>query len=114
MKTKQEITESISALKPYGAWANARKTYALELLAALDGDYSPAALLNGARTWKEYSEGGCSLIHDADICDRVSSPSEAARKKHGEIQPNPQESWMECQARCLTQAAALIATHADR
>ena len=38
-----------------------------------------AALLNGAVSWQEYSDGGCSLIYDGDIAARVCTPSEYKR-----------------------------------
>lgn len=105
----QQLINKITALKTRGAWAAARKTYALELLESLDGEYTPENLLNGARTWSEYSYGGNSLIYDTDIAERVCSPSELKRKRGGELQPNTAETWLDCQARCLSQAASLIA-----
>ena len=90
-------------------------TYATELVESLDdtADLSSEALLvkellNGADDWRQYSEGGCSLIYDADIAERVCSPSELKRCKGGERQPNARENWIECQARALWQAAALV------
>ena len=109
----QQLINKITALKTRGAWAAARKTYALELLESLDGEYTPESLLNGARTWSEYSYGGNSLIYDADIAERVCNPSELKRKRGGELQPNTDETWLDCQARCLSQAARLI-TNASR
>jgi hypothetical protein len=105
----QQITDKITALRTRGAWATARKTYALELLESLDGEYTPENLLNGARTWSEYSYGGNSLIYDADVAERVCSPSELKRTRGGERPPSKDENWLDCQARCLSQAARLIA-----
>ena len=105
----QQLVKKITALKTRGVWAAARKTYALELLESLEGKYTPENLLNGARTWREYSYGGNSLIYDADIAERLCSPSELKRKRGGELQPNTAETWLDCQARCLSQAARLIA-----
>ena len=65
-------------------------------------------LLNGADNWRQYSEGGCALIYDADIAERLCSPSELKRCKGGERQPNSRENWIECQARALGQAANLV------
>lgn len=112
MKTKNEIKNAIEATNPRSAWGRAVKTYALELLDSLDGQFTQAALLNGAENWKAYSFGGCSLIYDAEIAERVCSPSELKRKRGGELAPNAMESWLDCQARCLSQAAALIARNA--
>lgn len=105
----QQLINKITALKTRGAWAAARKTYAIELLESLEGECTPEKLLNGARTWSEYSYGGNSLICDRDIAERVCSPSELKRKRGGELQPSTAETWLDCQARCLSQAARLIA-----
>ena len=112
MKTKNEIQDAIKATNPRSAWGRAVKTYALELLDGMDGEYRAVALLNGADNWKAYSFGGCSLIYDAEIAERVCSPSELKRKRGGELAPNSMESWLDCQARALSQAAALIARNA--
>ena len=97
------------------AWSRAVHTYAVELVESLteSDDLSNEtllrkALLNGADNWQQYSEGGCALVYDADIAERVCSPSELKRVKGGERQPNARENWLECQARALAQAAALV------
>jgi len=111
---KTQIIENISVRKARSAWEKARNIYALELLEEAEGGFTSADLLNGARTWKEFSEGGSSLIYDADIAERVCSPSELKRTRGGERAPNSRESWLECQARCLSQAATLISTLARK
>ncbi len=112
MKTKNEIKNAIESTNPRSAWSKAVKSYALELLDGLEGEYRAVGLLNGAENWRAYSFGGCSLIYDAEIAERVCSPSELKRKRGGELAPNARESWLDCQARCLSQAAALIARNA--
>lgn len=112
MKTKQEITAAIEAIKPRGAWDTAVKIYALELLDEMEGEFSADKLLNGAETWSEYSYGGSALIYDAGIAERLCSLSELKRKWGGELVPNAMESWLDCQARALSQAARLISSHA--
>jgi len=110
--TVSEISASISATTPASAWKKGVKLYALELLESLEGDYTEAALLNGAENWSAYSYGGCSLIYDAEIAERLATPSEFKRNKGGELSPNARESWLDCQSRALSQAARLIAKHA--
>src|SRR5574343_602982 len=44
------------------------------------------ALLNGAPSWAEYSDGGSSLIYDADIAERLCTPSELRRSLDGDRQ----------------------------
>jgi hypothetical protein len=112
MKTKQEITTAIESIKTRGAWQTAVKTYALELLEEMEGEFSAVKLLNGAENWDAYSYGGSALIYDADIAERVCSPSELKRKRGGSLPPNARESWLDCQARALSQAARLIARRA--
>ena len=112
MKTKNEIQDAIESTNPRSAWGRAVKTYAIELLDSLDGEYRAVALLDGAENWKAYSFGGCSLIYDEEIAERVCSPSELKRKRGGELAPNAMESWLDCQARALSQAARLISRNA--
>ena len=97
------------------AWSKGVHAYAVELVESLaeSDDLSNEillrkALLNGADDWQQYSEGGCALVYDTDIAERVCSPSELKRVRNGERQPNARENWIECQARALWQAAALV------
>lgn len=114
--TKQPLLSALGNLKPgRSAWNRAVRLYAVELIESLDdsADLSnetllAKAMLNGADDWRQYSEGGCSLVYDADIAERVCSPSELKRCRGGERQPNARENWLECQARALWQAASLV------
>lgn len=114
--TKQSLLPTLGSIKSgRSAWSRAVHTYAIELIESLDdsADLSNEtllvkALLNGADDWQQYSEGGCSLVYDADIAERVCGPSELKRCKGGERQPNARENWIDCQARALWQAAALV------
>lgn len=103
------ISARISAISPRSAWSRGVKLYALELLEGLEEDYTGARLLNGAENWKAYSSGGCALIYDADIAERLATASELKRKRGGDSPPNASETWLDCQARALSQAARLIA-----
>ena len=114
--TKQQLLESVTAHKAgRSAWGRGVQAYAVELVENLNdsADLSNEtllrkALLNGADNWQQYSVGGCALIYDADIAERLCSPSELKRCKGGERQPNARETWIECQARALWQAHRLI------
>src|SRR5574344_1790351 len=66
------------------------------------------ALLNGAQSWAEYSDGGCSLIYDADIAERLCTPSELRRSLDGKRNPNRREIGLDVQARALRQAAIIL------
>lgn len=122
MKTNTELTAMIAAMPARSAWSRGVKEYAIELCCNAEGPPLALAsvadlkkeLLNGARTWEEYSEGGCALIYDADIAERLCSPSEYAKTREGQRAPNPRETWIDVQARALEQAATLIASALKR
>jgi hypothetical protein len=115
MKTIQNIRNIIENTKSRSAWDRGVNAYALELLEEYEQNYganacapSEADLLNGAPNWKEYSWGGCSLIYDGDIAERLCSPSELKKTRNGEKKPNSREEWLDTQARALFQAAQRI------
>ena len=114
------ITTAIKTRKARSAWDKGVTLYALELLdnlrdlPATDSRQEiKKALLNGARDWDEYSWGGCSLIYDADIAQRLCTPSELKQRKNGDLRPNHNESWFDVQARALYQAFRLICRAAE-
>jgi hypothetical protein len=99
----------IESSAPRGAWSRGVQAYALEMLEMLaDRPPTEENLLNGAANWQAYSYGGSSLIWDADICKRLATPGEHAKKRGGDLPPNSRETWLDCQARALRQASALI------
>ncbi len=114
--TKKQLLEAVAAHKAgRSAWARGVKSYAIDLVEGLEDNADlcnevmlQKALLNGAGDWQQYSEGGCALVYDADIAERLCSPSELKRCKGGDRQPNSRENWIDCQARALGQAAALV------
>lgn len=67
---------------------------------------------NGASDWNQYSWGGCSLIYNRDIAERVCNATELKRctYRDGSLkdQPNGREAWLDVQARALFQAEQLI------
>ena len=104
-----ELQKRIEATPARSAWSKGVRNAAIDLLDNLEGrEVTEANLLNGARTWLEYSEGGCALIYDADIAEAYCTPSELKRCNGGENAPNARESWIQLQARALTQASRLI------
>jgi hypothetical protein len=115
MKKIKELKQAIENEKARSVWSKAVKIYANELVEEMEDTRefygSPADmkdLLNGASDWKQYSEGGCSLIYDADIAERTSNPTELKITRNGERNPNSRESWLDVQARALYQAANMI------
>ena len=105
-----ELFDLVEGVKARSAWAKGVKEYALELLGWMDEDseFQEEALLVGAKDWKGYSYGGCSLIYDTDIAERLCSPAEYRRTEGGAKAPNRLETWLDVQARALAQAAYLL------
>jgi hypothetical protein len=119
MKTNIEISALITATPARSAWKRGVRAYALEMIEGAEGELASVTdlkkeLLNGAESWRAYSYGGCALIYDGDIAERLCAPSEYKRTREGERAPNSRESWLDVQARALGQAATLIASALKR
>jgi hypothetical protein len=121
MKTIAEVRKELESRVDRSAWGRGVNVYALELLEKLeenrrfnnaDEHLRPleikSDLLNGAKDWSEYSWGGCSLIYDSNIAERLCTPSELKKTRNGERNPNSRESWLDVQARALYQACRRI------
>lgn len=119
----ETIKTEIEKKTERNAWSRGVTVYALELIEgleeAIDGGYfdpedleAPKlvekALLNGAGDWSQYSWGGCSLIYDSDIAERLCCPSELKKTRNGERRPNSREEWLDVQARALYQASRRV------
>jgi hypothetical protein len=111
MKTTTEIIAIIEATNPRSAWNKGVKAYALEILADMPRNVEYGTMvamqrdaLKGARDWRQYSEGGCSLVYDEDIAKRLCTPSELKKTHNGARRPNSREEWLDTQARALRQA----------
>lgn len=111
----KKLLESIENENVKSAWGKGVQLYAYELVEALEvktvEEVTKDVLLNGTDSWSSFSYGGCSLIYDCDIAERLSTPSELKKNKGGENQPNRNETWLDCQTRALTQAYRKIMNH---
>lgn len=117
MKIYERMTKELEARKGRSAWDKGVTMYALELVEELreraayegrnpePGEECREWMLNGAQDWEQYSWGGCSLIYDSDIAERLCCPSELNKARNGERRPNTREEWLDTQARALYQAA---------
>ena len=106
---KKAIMYALEKEEVRSAWKAGVILYAFDILDNMeDGEVTEKNLLNGADNWKQYSDGGCALIYDVDICHRLCTLSEIKKTKGGERRPNKQETWLDVQARALYQAAHLI------
>ena len=114
----KKIRKDLTNRKDRSAWNKGVTVYALELLDELQErvvngwfddlmnyKLTKKSLLNGAENWSEYSWGGCSLIYNEDIAERLSTPSELRRTDNGRKRPNSIEEWLDTQARALYQAS---------
>ena len=116
MKNYEYIKNKLLNRKDRSAWDKGVTLYALELLDEIKEsiDYNgkePETMeelkkiaLNGAENWEKYSWGGCALIYNADIAERLCTPSELKKTQNGERRPNSREEWLDVQARALRQA----------
>ena len=111
---KSDLENAVEQSHVRSAWGKGVKVYALELLGTLEAETInnvvelKTDLLNGADTWEQYSSGGCALIYDGDIAERLCTPSELKRTRNGDKQPNNCETWIDVQTRALRQAWFLI------
>ena len=112
-----DLLQRVENVKVRSAWNNGVKLYALDMLKSAKDNYGEcfnglndllAKILNGAKDWLQYSEGGCTLVYNQDIAERLCTPSELKRTKNGINNPNSRENWQQYQARALFQAWELI------
>lgn len=106
----QEIRKELEKRTDRSAWNKGVTVYALELIEELDdnAEVTREMLLNGASNWDQFSWGGCSLIYNCDIAERLCTPSELKKTRNGERRPNGREEWLDTQARALYQACNRI------
>lgn len=121
-----DIRREIAEYPARSAWDKGCRTYAEELfseyienLQIKDGDVrigkiTEKDLMNGADNWEQYSYGGCALIYDSDICERLCTANEAKRKRYGESKPTLYDNWLDAQTAALKQAARLVCRIANR
>lgn len=119
--TLDKVAAELEAHKDRSAWGRGVNAYALELVEELreratyegrnpePGKECREWMLNGAQDWNQYSWGGSSLIYDSDIAERLCTPSELKKTRHGERRPNSREEWLDTQARALYQACNRVA-----
>ena len=115
-----ELRKLVAEFQNRSAWKRGVKEYTDELLDNLEEKAQcykrlpknekelEEWLLNGAISWDEYSYGGCSLIYNGDIAERLCTPSEFKKKDGGRLAPNSQESWLDVQIKALYQACLRI------
>lgn len=113
-----KATDIMTAIESFpaerSAWRRGVRQYAMDLVECLPtsleltSENCSETLLNGAMSWKEWAYGGCGLVYDCDIAERLCTPSELHKKRGGELPPNAKETWLDVEARAVGQAAAAI------
>ena len=116
MKKFDEIAKAVDTMKTRGAWAAGVKVYAQMIIeeiaerAEWEGR-EPETIeelrewaLNGAKDWKQASEGGCYLVYNYDIARTLCNPTELKKTDEGMKGPNSRETWLDVQTRALYQA----------
>lgn len=107
-----KFTAILESMPTRSAWQRGVKAYAAGLLQTMDenGIDAPTEtdMLNGADDWNQWAWGGCGEIYDADIAERLCSPSELRKTHNGERRPNAREEWLDVEARAAGQAAHAI------
>ena len=113
-----DLLNEIEKVNCRSYWRKGVKAYAVEMVESIDSKkevsdrFIKSDLLNGASDWNQYSEGGCALIYDRDIAERLCSPSGLKKltRSNGALKdrPNRRENWIQCQARALFQACELV------
>lgn len=113
--TRDELLQALDEL-PRGrsAWSRGVHQYAYEMVEDLDHDTvltrdtARRVVLNGATDARAYSYGGCALIYNSGIAERVCTPSEFRRAKGGALPPNREQTWLDVQTCAINHALALI------
>ena len=107
--------KALENVKARSAWKNGLKKYAVEMLESIENadvinskEELKKAILNGAFSWRDYSYGGCTLVYNRDIAERLCTPSEFHKVYGGLHNPNRYENWLDVQARALEQAYYMI------
>lgn len=118
----QAVVNEVEKVKTRSAWSKGVKAYALEMLASFEesrqwceanGESVPeldeVTALNGARDWSAWSYGGCGLVYNAYIAERLCTPSELKKLHGGARVPAGAATWCDIEARAARQAWRMIA-----
>jgi hypothetical protein len=118
----QMVANEVNSTKTRSAWSRGVKAYALELLERFEewrrwneenGESVPEldehTALNGARDWSAWAYGGCGLVYDAYIAERLCTPSELKKLRGGARVPAGVATWCDVEARAARQAWRMIA-----
>ena len=121
-KNIQKVVIEVNNTKTRSAWSKGIKAYALDILANFEewrkwneenGESVPeldeCTALNGASDWSAWSYGGCGLVYDVYIAERLCTPSELRKLYGGARVPLGAATWCDIEARAAWQAWRMIA-----
>lgn len=121
-KNIQTVVNEVNNTKTRSAWSRGVKAYALDILASFEesrqwceanGESVPeldeVTALNGANNWVMWAYGGCGLVYDAYIAERLCTPSELKKLHGGARVPAGAATWCDIEARAARQAWRMIA-----
>ena len=117
----QAVVNEVNNTKTRSAWSRGVKAYALDILANFEesrqwceenGESVPeldeCTALNGAQDWSAWAYGGCGLVYDAYIAERLCTPSELKKLHGGARVPAGAATWLDIEARAARQAWRMI------
>lgn len=116
LKTIEQVRNEVRKENTRSAWSKGVLYYAERLLEDFEYfvsyddevEFTEKTALNGACNWSQWSWGGCGLVCDCDIAERLCTPTELKRTKNGQRNPNSRETWFDVQARAALQGWEMI------
>lgn len=124
-KNIQAVRNEVINTKTRSAWSKGVQAYALEMLESFEEwsewaeksgkpalDIDERTALNGASDWSAWAYGGCGLVYNCAIAERLCTPSEMRKlqyKTGAMRQPAPCTNWLDVEARAAWQAWRMIA-----
>lgn len=122
LKNIQAVANEVMNNKTRSAWNKGVQAYALDILANFEEwqkfneseglscpDFDEVTALNGASDWVAWAYGGCGLVYDWTIAERLCTPSELRKAKGGMYPPACASSWLLVEARAARLAWRMIA-----
>lgn len=121
-KNIQAVANEVNNTKVRSSWSKGVKAYAFDMLECFEewrkwneenGESVPeldeVTALDGATDWNAWAYGGCGLVYDRAIAERLCTPSEL-KKLHGCARvPAGAATWCDIEARAASQAWRMIA-----
>lgn len=122
-KNIQAVSNEVMNTKTRSAWGKGVKAYALDILANFEEwrtiygatsceecpELDEVTALNGAQDWSAWAYGGCGLVYDYAIAERLCTPSNLRNSDGGAKVPAGAATWCDIEARAARQAWRMIA-----